>query len=117
MPAPESAEHALNIRKPYFDLIAKGSKSVEIRVGYAKIRKFAPGDTLRFDSGDDSLLTHITAIKQYACFEEMLDTEDNAAVGDPELTRDELLAICRDIYPPEKEALGVFAIHITPLAE
>ncbi|MFF2655454.1 ASCH domain-containing protein [Streptomyces sp. NPDC058045] len=46
-----SPQHSLNIRQPYFDLIATGSKTIEIRVGYAKIRKMAAGDSLRFTSG------------------------------------------------------------------
>ncbi|MFF3728997.1 ASCH domain-containing protein [Streptomyces sp. NPDC002476] len=106
------AEHALNIRKPYFNLIATGAKTIEVRVGYGKIRKMAAGDTLRFNSGDDTLTTRITALNEYNSFEEMLDAEDNTVIGEPGTTRDELLAACRGIYPPEKEALGVFAIHL-----
>lgn len=114
-PQPPSGEHSLNIRRPYFDLIAGGAKTIEIRVGYAKIRKMAAGDTLRFNSGDDALTTRITAVKEYKSFEQMLDAEDNTVIGEAGMTRDQLLAACRDIYPPEKEALGVFAIHLAPL--
>ncbi|WP_112466790.1 ASCH domain-containing protein [Streptomyces triticisoli] len=109
---PSSVEHSLNIRRPYFDLIAAGSEAIEIRVGYAKIRKMAAGDRLRFNSGDDTLLARITALNEYGSFEEMLDAEDNTAIGEPGMTRDQLLAACRDIYPPEKEAHGVFAIYL-----
>ncbi|WP_394382301.1 ASCH domain-containing protein [Streptomyces cacaoi] len=114
-PRPQPAEHALNIRKPYFDLIATGSKTIEIRVGYAKIRKMAAGDQLLFHCGDDTLTTRITALAEYASFEDMLDAEDNTAIGEPGMDRDQLLAACRNIYPPAKEALGVFAIHLTRL--
>ena len=72
----------------------------------------AAGDSLRFTSGHDTLTTRITALNEYKSFEEMLDTEDNTAIGEPGMTREELLAACRDIYPPEKEALSVFAIHL-----
>lgn len=106
------AEHSLNLRKPYFDLIAAGSKTIEIRVGYPKIRKMAAGDALRFASGDATLDTRITDLHEYRSFEEMLDAEDNASIGEPGMSRDELLSACRDIYPPKKEALGVFAIHL-----
>lgn len=108
----QPGEHALNLRKPYFDLIATGSKTIEVRVGYPKIRKMAAGDRLRFHSGDDTLTTRITALVEYPSFEEMLKAEDNAAIGEPGMTRAQLLAACRDIYPPEKEALGIFAIHL-----
>lgn len=106
------AQHTLTIRKPYFDLIASGAKTIEIRVGYPKIRKMAAGDTLRFHSGENALITRITAMAEYASFEEMLDAEDNTAIGEPGMTRSQLLAACRDIYPPAKEALGVVAIHL-----
>ncbi|GAA0906254.1 MULTISPECIES: ASCH domain-containing protein [Streptomyces violaceusniger group] len=47
-----------------------------------------------------------------ASFEAMLEAEDDAAIGKAGMTRDQLLAACRSIYPPAKEALGVFAIHL-----
>lgn len=112
MPTEPPAQHALNIRKPYFDLIATGSKTIEIRVGYPKIRRMAVGDSLRVTSGDDTLTTRIAALNAYPSFEAMLDAENNTAIGEPGMTREELLAACRAIYPPEKEALGVVAIHL-----
>ncbi len=42
----------------------------------------------------------------------MLDAEDPGAIGGPDLGHDELMAAIRDIYPREKEALGVFALHL-----
>lgn len=114
---PQPAEHSLNIRKPYFDLIASGAKTIEVRVGYPKIRKFAAGDVLRFTCEDESLTTRIIEVKEYASFKAMLDTEDAAAIGGPDMTHDQLVAAIRDIYPPEKEALGVFALHLASLSE
>jgi ASC-1-like (ASCH) protein len=105
-------EHALNIRKPYFDLIRQGIKTIEVRVGYPKIRRIAAGDQLHFSSGDATLLTRVIRVNEFVSFEAMLDAEDNAAIGAEGMTRDKLLAVIRDMYPPEKEALGVFAIHI-----
>ncbi|WP_206061006.1 ASCH domain-containing protein [Nonomuraea basaltis] len=37
------AQRELHIRKPYFDLIASGVKTVEVRVGYASMRKIRSG--------------------------------------------------------------------------
>ncbi|MEU7556985.1 ASCH domain-containing protein [Streptomyces eurythermus] len=106
------AEHTLNIRKPYFDLIADGAKTIEVRVGYPKIRKITAGDTLRITCGDDALTRRVTQVSEYESFQAMLDAEDPAAIGGPDMTRDQLVAAIRDIYPPEKEALGVFALHL-----
>ncbi|MEU8785957.1 ASCH domain-containing protein [Streptomyces sp. NPDC048637] len=109
---PQPAEYSLNIRKPYFDLIAAGAKTIEVRVGYPKIRKIAAGDTLRISCGDDTLTTRITQVNEYESFKAMLGAEDPAAIGGPDMTHDELVAAIRDIYPPEKEALGAFALHL-----
>ncbi|MFF4922638.1 hypothetical protein ACFY4B_18825 [Kitasatospora sp. NPDC001261] len=42
----------------------------------------------------------------------MLDTEDPEAIGSEGMSRTELLTACREIHPPEKEQLGVLAIHL-----
>ncbi|TDC75397.1 ASCH domain-containing protein [Streptomyces hainanensis] len=109
---PTTREHSLTIRKPYFDLIDRGDKTIEVRVGYPKIRRIAAEDRLRFTSGEATLLTRVVRVVEYRSFEDLLDAEGGAAIGDEALTRAELLAVIREIYPPEKEALGVFAIHV-----
>ena len=112
MPEHQAVERTINIRRPYLELIAGGTKTIEVRVGYASMRKITPGQVLRFAAGDRTVRTRVTAVKEYPSFEAMLDTEDNDAIGSEGMTRDELLATCREIYPPEKEALGVLAIHL-----
>ncbi|MEU9565090.1 ASCH domain-containing protein [Streptomyces sp. NPDC048161] len=110
---PQPAEHSLNIRKPYFDLIASGAKTIEVRVGYSRIRRITAGDTLRITCGNESLTTRVTAVQEYESFKAMPDAEDPAAIGGPDMGRSRLVAAIRDIHPPEKEALGVFALHLT----
>lgn len=110
---PQPGEHSLNIRKPYFDLIATGAKTIEVRVGYPKIRRVRAGDTLRITCADESLTARVTTVEEYGSFTAMLDAEDPAAIGGPDMTHDELVAAIRDIYPPGKEALGVFALHLS----
>jgi ASC-1-like (ASCH) protein len=117
MPESEAGERMINIHRPYLELIAKGTKTIEVRVGYPSMRKISPGQVLRFISGDAAVRTRVTVVKEYASFEAMLDAEDNEAIGSEGMTRDELLAACREIYPPEKEALGVLAIHLRLLPE
>lgn len=102
----------MSIYRKYLDLIASGAKTVEVRVAYPNNRKLTAGELLTFVSGDVSCTTRITKINEYKTFEAMLDVEDTQAVaGEPE-TREDLVTACRQIYPPEKEALGVLAIHI-----
>ncbi|MCC2277908.1 ASCH domain-containing protein [Streptomyces sp. ET3-23] len=112
---PETGDRVINIRRPYLHLIREGRKTTEVRVGYASMRKITPGQVLRFACEDEFVRTRVTAVCEYPSFEAMLDSEDNAAIGAAGMTRDDLLAACRDIYPPEKEALGVLAIHLAPI--
>lgn len=108
----QPAEYSLSIRKPYFDLIASGAKTIEVRVGYPKIRRITAGDMLRITCADQAMTTRVTAVKEYNSFTAMLDAEDPAVIGGPGMTRDQLLTAIRDIYPPDREALGVFALHL-----
>jgi ASC-1-like (ASCH) protein len=52
-------------------------------------------------------------VREYGSFDEMLEHEDAVAIGgDLGKDRTELLRVIRSIYPPEKENLGVLAIHV-----
>ena len=103
--------HEMGIYKRYFDLIATGRKTTEIRVNDSSRRKIKEGSLIRFRCQGDQVLTRVTGVNRYATFEEMFDHQDVASVN-PLATRDEQLANIRQIYPPEREALGVVAIGI-----
>jgi HAD superfamily hydrolase (TIGR01662 family) len=96
------------VREPYLSQILAGRKTVEVRVGYDNIRRLQPGDRLKLN--DEHLVT-IRCIGRYADFEEMLAHEDPQAIA-PDLPPDKLLDTIREIYPPDKEALGAVAIEI-----
>lgn len=103
----------INIRKEYLKLITDGIKTVEVRVGYPRIRSIKPGQELTFVSGNQRVPTTVKRVTEYSSFEEMLDREDGRSIGgDLGESRENLLAVIRNIYPPEKERLGVLAIEI-----
>jgi ASC-1-like (ASCH) protein len=101
----------VNLYRRYFDLIAAGYKTIEIRVEYPKLRRLAAGDHIRFVCGRDDTLTVVKRVTRYRSFEEMLDGEGPEKV-DPGSPRDQQLASIRRIYGPAKEALGVLAIEV-----
>jgi ASC-1-like (ASCH) protein len=103
--------HEMGIYKRYFDLIAAGRKSTEIRVNDSSRRKIKEGSLIRFRCQGDHVLTRVTRVIRYDTFDEMFDHEEVASVN-PLATRDEQLANIRQIYPPEREALGVIAFGI-----
>ncbi len=103
--------HEMGIYKRYFDLITAGTKTTEIRVNDSSRRKIKEGSLIRFRCRDEQVLTRVTRLARYATFEDMFNHESVASVN-PTATREEQLANIRQIYPPEREALGVVAIGI-----
>jgi ASC-1-like (ASCH) protein len=103
--------HEMGIYKRYFDLIATGRKTTEIRVNDSRRRKIKDGSLIRFRCQGDQVLTRVTYVNRYDTFDEMFDHEEVSSVN-PLAARTEQLADIRQIYPPEREALGVVAIGI-----
>ncbi|WP_248961358.1 ASCH domain-containing protein [Sphaerisporangium perillae] len=101
----------MNLYRRYFDLVATGRKTIEVRVQYPNLRTLKAGDHIRFVCGRDEALTRVMRVARYPSFEEMLDAEGPARVN-PDSPREQQLANIRRIYGPEKEALGVLAIEI-----
>lgn len=108
---PTVRAHEMGIYKRYFDLIVAGRKTTEIRVNDSSRRNIKVGSLIRFTCQGDQVLTRVTRVARYADFEEMFDHESVASVN-PTATRADQLANIRQIYPPEREALGVVAIGI-----
>lgn len=103
--------HEMGIYKRYFDLIATGHKTTEVRVNDSSRRKIKEGSLIRFKCRHDEVLTRVTRVARYPNFEEMFDHESVTSVN-PTATREEQLHNIRQIYPPDREALGVVAIGI-----
>lgn len=73
--------------------------------------KSNPARSSGFRCEGDEVLTRVTRVARYADFDDMFNHEQVDAVN-PLATRTEQLANIRQIYPPEREALGVVAIGI-----
>lgn len=98
------------VKDEYLQLILAGRKSIEVRVGYSNIARLQVGDRLLLNEQHPFV---IRRIGRYANFEELLAHEDAASIA-PDTPPDQLLQRLREIYPPEKEALGVVALEIKP---
>ncbi|MEV5846522.1 ASCH domain-containing protein [Streptomyces sp. NPDC051985] len=105
--------HELNLYRQYFELVAAGTKTIEVRVKYPRLADLAAGDTIRFriKGTDETCEVRVERVTEYPDFEALLDSEGPANVN-PNAARDEQLSNIRAIYPPEKEALGALAIQI-----
>ena len=101
-------EKVLWIRDPYLQQILAGRKTVEVRVAYSNVARLEPGDLLRLN---DQQPARVRRVGRYRSFEELLAAEDPTAIA-PDMPAEELLQALREIYPPEKEALGVIALEL-----
>lgn len=108
---PVARVYEMSIYKRYFDLIAQGRKTTEIRVNDVSRKEIKEGSLIRFRCAGDTVLTRVTKVARYTSFAEMFNHEHVASVN-PLATREEQSAAIRQIYPPEREALGVVAIGI-----
>ncbi|MBZ6309260.1 ASCH domain-containing protein [Streptomyces olivaceus] len=105
--------HELHLYRQYFDLVAAGAKTIEVRVKYPHLADLTAGDTLRFriKGTDETCEVKVERVTEYPDFEALLDGEGPANVN-PTAAREQQLANIRAIYPPEKEALGALAIRM-----
>lgn len=109
--AATSRARDMPIYQRYYDLIANGSKTIEVRVAYSSMLRIKAGDRIRFTCREENTLTRVKRVTRYDSFDEMFDHERAEAINPTTDPAEQLRAI-RDIYPPEKEALGVLAIEI-----
>lgn len=101
---------SLWIKEEYLEAILQRRKTVEVRIAYANIARLEVGNVLLLNDAHPHV---IRRIGRYADFEELLAREDAAAIA-PGVPEGDLLAALREIYPPEKETLGVIAMEILP---
>jgi len=103
---------SLRIRDKYLQMIALGKKTLEIRVAYDHLKSIKPGDQLKFFSKSSGVICQVASVRRYATFVDMLEHEDsNLAL--PDMAPDEALRQLREIYPPDKERLGVLVIELS----
>ena len=97
------------IKDEHLQQILSGRKTVEVRVAYSNIARLEPGDTLMLN---DQYPYTIIDVRRYPDFDALVAAEDPVTIAPDLRERKALLAACRTIYPPEKEALGVIALEI-----
>lgn len=105
--------YSIHIREEYLSWVLKGSKTIEVRVAYPRLSRMTAGDTITFN-GEHTY--RVARVNRYPSFDALLKGEDPERIA-PEITQPgALMSALRAIYPPEKEALGVLAIHLVPLS-
>lgn len=102
----------MRIKRPYYDAIMSGRKTLEVRVGYDNIKRLNAGDLLQLETGHTSGVVRIKAIRIYENFADMLSSEPWREIVPQVDSQEKALQLLREIYPHQKEKLGVHVIEV-----
>jgi len=103
----------LRVKQPYLALIREGRKTLEVRVAYDSINSIQQGERIRVSSRIDSLTIRVRNVRRYSSFAEMSRFEPLDRIV-PGVDKSSALSILREIYPPDRERLGVVVLEIQP---
>lgn len=103
----------MRVKRTFLDLIKKGQKTLEVRVGYDSINTIKVGERITFSSRTEAQVVRVADIRRYPTFEEMLKVENAAAIA-PGVPPAQVLPLLKEIYPPDRERLGVVVLEIQP---
>ncbi len=110
----EATMRLIRVKREFVEAIKAGRKTTEIRVGYDHIRTIFEGERLRFAARDISVVVEVKKVDRYDSFPDLLKAHRFETIA-PRSTEGEVLSLLRDIYPANKEALGVYAFTIKPI--
>lgn len=107
----------MRVKNRYFQEIMNERKTLEVRVAYASLKGIAVGERIRLMTQSAEGAVRVRAVRTYLTFEAMLAVEpyDRIVPGTGSAT--EVLDILRDIYPPEKERLGVLVLELETMKQ
>lgn len=108
----ETLMRTLRIKQRFFDLIKSGKKPLEVRVGYDTINRIQVGERISLVTHTSSLTVRVNDIRRYDSFEMMLTKEPFKEIAPDVSSQAELLALLKNIYPAEKESLGVVVLEL-----
>ncbi len=107
----ESTMRTMRIKQKYFDLIESGKKTLEVRVGYESIRRIKVGERIQLGCHVSNQEVKVIGVRNYSTFEDMLAIEDWKLIVPDAKSKGETFALLRQIYPKDKEVLGVIVLE------
>jgi ASC-1-like (ASCH) protein/GNAT superfamily N-acetyltransferase len=103
----------IRVKQRFLKEIRDGTKTLEVRVGYENIKAIQRGERIRFISGSEEQIIRIRDVRHYPDFDEMLSKEDASRIASG-LSKDAVRSLLKEIYPENKEKLGVIVFDIQP---
>lgn len=92
------------IKRPYFEQIRSGQKTLEARICYPQMRRIRKGDTILLRTGggaENAMVIRIIDIRKYRDFQEALKHEDINRLL-PDTRPENALEVYERIYPEWK---------------
>jgi ASC-1-like (ASCH) protein len=109
----ENVMRMMRVKQRFLDFIKSGQKTLEVRVGYDSVKTVKPGERVSFSSRDQTQVVRVNGVRNYQSFEAMLEHEKAERIV-PGMDLGNLLRLLREIYPPDRERLGVVVLEIEP---
>ncbi len=103
----------LRVKSEYFADIMMGRKKLEVRVQYPHLATLLAGERIRLVTHNTSGVIRVNALRRYSSFDEALEQEQAELIA-PRRAHD-VATLLREIYPPEKEALGILVLEVEHL--
>ena len=71
----EEAVRTMRIKRPYYNAILSGQKTLEVRVGYDSIKRYRAGDLIQLETSQVSSVIRLKEVRMYRSFAEALKAE------------------------------------------
>lgn len=108
-----SKQQTINVQNPWFNYIKQGRKKIEGRLNKGKFADLKVNDIVIWENAGQKIRTKLTRIGHYKTFNDMLTNEGLRNVLPDITTLDAGVAVYRQFYSEEKEAMyGVLAIEV-----
>ena len=103
-------DRVMRIYKRFFIMLKEGTKTIEIRVAYPGMKKIKAGVVIRFNN-DYSCRMLVIRVAKYENFDDMFQNEDAGKINPYQSVKEQLREI-RQIFPTNKEKIGVIAFEM-----
>lgn len=105
----------MRVKPRFINLIRSGRKSLEVRVGYDNINRIQVGERIRFVSHESTLDVRVNSIRRYPSIAQLLNKEAWEKIAPDLSSKEAVFQLLKNIYPPERENLGMVALEIVPV--
>jgi ASC-1-like (ASCH) protein/ribosomal protein S18 acetylase RimI-like enzyme len=105
----------MRVKPRFINLIRSGRKPLEVRVGYDNINRIQVGERIRFISHESALDVRVNAVRRYPSIAQLLDKEAWEKIAPDLSSKEAVFQLLKNIYPPEKEKLGMVVLEIVPV--